>query len=172
MSSPFIGEVRLVGFNFAPLNWAYCNGQQIAISQNDALFNLIGTTYGGDGQQTFNLPNLMGRVPVHQGSNGVTGYAMGQIGGAEAVTINGNQYPAHAHTLSASPNIGGSTSPSKNVLGPLNNAFSAVPPTGAAAMNSAVLTEFPGGNSPHENRQPYVAMNWVVALYGIYPTQN
>src|SRR5271168_3780724 len=104
MSNPFVGEVRLVGFNFAPQGWAFCNGAVLPISENDTLFNLIGTTYGGDGQSTFSLPDLRGRTPIHQGSSGASTYTIGALGGVEQVTVSINQYPTHTHAWLASQN--------------------------------------------------------------------
>jgi microcystin-dependent protein len=168
---PFIGEVRLVGFNFAPVDWAICNGQVLAISQNSTLFQLIGTTYGGDGQTTFNLPDLQGRTPIHQGSNGVTNYVIGQTGGVEQVTLNVNQYPAHSHTLYGSGSTsGGVNNPAGNVPGELANVYSAGTPAGT--MGSSTLSPAAGGNLPHDNLQPYLVLNWIIALYGVYPTQG
>jgi microcystin-dependent protein len=170
MSQAYIGEVRLVGFNFAPQNWAHCNGQQLPISQNNPLFTLIGTTYGGDGTSNFNLPNLQGRIPIHQGSNGVTNYVMGQLGGAETVTIGMTQYPAHNHLLAGSNTAGGSGSPVGNVAGTVPAVYTAAAPS--TPMNGNVLGPSGGGNQPHENRQPYLVLNWIINLYGIFPTQN
>jgi microcystin-dependent protein len=173
MSSPYIGEVRLVGFNFAPLDWSFCNGQLLSISENSTLFTLIGTTYGGDGQSTFGLPDLRGRVPVHQGSlPGGGTYVIGQVSGVENVTINFNSYPNHSHALSASSNPGTSSSPNGNVAGTLANSYSAATPTASLAMNAQVLAAAAGSNQPHENLQPYVVLNWVIALYGVYPSQS
>lgn len=170
MSQPYIGEVRLVGFNFAPYGWSICNGQTISIADNSALFQLIGTTYGGDGQNTFLLPNLQGRIPIHQGSNGSNTYVPGQLGGVESVTLLMNNFPAHNHTLSAVSTAGGSNSPTSNVAATLANVYVTEAPT--AAMNAAAIGPSGGGNQPHDNTQPYVALNWVIALYGIFPSQG
>lgn len=170
MSQAYIGEVRLVGFNFPPVGWAQCAGQLIAISENSALFNLIGTTYGGNGQTNFGLPNLQGRIPIHQGSNGTTNYVYGQMGGAETVTIGIGQYPMHNHLLYGSSSSGGANSPIDNVVAAVQDAYSG-PPLGAA-MNTGVLAMSGGGNQAHENRQPYLAINWIISLYGIYPTPS
>ncbi|MGO9775075.1 MAG: phage tail protein [Terracidiphilus sp.] len=170
MSTCFIGEVRLVGFNFAPLDWSFCNGQLVSISSNETLYNLIGTTYGGDGQSTFGLPNLQGRIPIHYGSNGVSTYIIGQSGGVESVTISANQYPAHTHSLIASKNTTGSNTATGNVV---NSGLTAYTPDAPnSAMLAAQVGTNGGGNQPHSNLQPYLALNWVIALYGIYPTQN
>ena len=173
MSNQYVGEVRLVGFNFAPVTWAKCDGTIVAISQNDTLFNLIGTTYGGDGQSTFALPNLQGRIPVHQGTSNIgSTYVMGQLGGVENVTITSSTYPTHNHTLSASANQGGPMSPASNVLGQLTNAYSNQAPSSANVMNNAVLGNSPGSSLPHDNLQPYLVLNWIIALYGIYPSRS
>jgi microcystin-dependent protein len=173
MSEAYIGEIRLVGFNFPPVGWASCSGQLLSISDNPALFNLIGTTYGGNGQTTFGLPNLMGRIPVHQGSNGTTNYVLGQIGGAESVTIGIAQYPSHNHLLLASANPGSSPSPSGNTVGDFANVYRTVgPSTPPPPMNSNVLGLSGGGNQPHENRQPYLVINWIISLSGVFPSPN
>jgi microcystin-dependent protein len=170
MSQPYIGEVRLVGFNFAPYGWSICNGQTLSIAENPALFQLIGTTFGGDGQNTFVLPNLQGRIPIHQGFNGSNSYVPGQVGGVESVTILMGQFPSHSHALSAFNTPGASNSPSKNVVAQLANAYSNGAPT--KAMNGAVLGPSGGGNQPHDNLQPYLALNWVIALNGVFPSPN
>jgi microcystin-dependent protein len=169
MSQPYVGEVRLVGFNFAPVGWAFCAGQVVPISENSTLFQLIGTTYGGDGQQTFSLPDLRGRTPIHQGSNGVNNYAIGQTGGVETVTLNLNQYPLHNHPLMSSSNNGSLNSPTNNVVGGLA-IYAAVTP--ATAMNSNMVGMSGGGNQPHDNRQPYQVLNWIISLFGVYPTPS
>jgi len=169
MSTAYVGEVRLVGFNFAPVGWALCNGQLISISQNTTLFNLIGTTYGGDGQSTFALPNLQGRVPIHQGSSGGSNYAIGQTGGLETVTLNVSQYPSHNHALLSSSNSGGVNNPANDTVGSGLKAYSAAPP--ATPMNSAMLG-IAGGGQPHDNLQPFLALNWIISLFGVYPSQG
>jgi microcystin-dependent protein len=169
MSTPYVGEVRLVGFNFAPIDWSLCNGQLIPISQNETLYNLIGTTYGGDGQSTFGLPNLQSRIPIHSGSNGANTYVIGQTGGVETVTLNINQYPSHTHSLMASTNSTGSSTPTSNVVNGGLTAYTADTP--ATPMLAAMVGNS-GGNQPHNNLQPYLAMNWIIALYGVYPSQN
>jgi len=171
MSTSFVGEVRLVGFNFAPFGWNFCNGALVPISQNETLFNLIGTTYGGDGQQTFGLPNLQGRTAVHQGplAGGGT-YVIGQSGGVESVTIVSSSYPQHTHSLFASGNQGGSNSPGNNVMAKFNNVYETATP--ANAMLPATVGSSGGGNQPHNNLQPYQVLNWIISLYGIYPSPN
>lgn len=173
MSTAFVGEVRLVGFNFAPSGWSICQGQTLAISSNETLFALIGTTYGGDGQSTFNLPNLAGRIPIHQGTDGAgNSYVLGQIGGFESVTLNSNQLPAHTHTIMASGNSTGAVSnPANNVVATGVKMFTqTTAPTDA--MNPAMVSVAQGGNQPHENLQPFLVLNWVISLFGIFPSQN
>jgi len=164
MSSPYIGEIRLVPYNFAPVGWAFCNGQLLAIADNDALFNLIGTTYGGDGQTTFELPDLQGRVPIHQTSN----YAIGQLGGTESVTLTTQQIPAHNHMVATSAS-GNSPSPAGH--------YPAVAPVAAYgttfAKNMAANSIGSGGGSqPHDNRQPSLTLNFIISLFGIFPSQT
>jgi microcystin-dependent protein len=170
MSQAYLGEVRLVGFSFAPLGWFQCAGQSLAISQYSTLYSLIGTTYGGNGTTVFNLPDLQGRIPLHQGSNGVTNYTIGQKGGVENVTVALNQYPGHNHVFSSSSSGGGSGSPAGNVAGSVSNVYTAAAPS--VAMNAAALGPAAGSSQPHENRQPYQVINWVICWSGIFPTQN
>lgn len=177
MAQPFIGEIRMFGGNFAPQGWNFCDGTQLAISQYSALFTLIGTTYGGDGQTNFNLPDLRSRVPVHQGTAAAGGtYVIGQQGGVENVTLATAQLPAHTHAVQA---IATGTT---NV--PAGNAF----PAGVASSQSGSVMYGPattsptslapatvsstGGNQPHGNIQPYTAISYIIALEGIFPSQN
>jgi microcystin-dependent protein len=169
MSQPYVGQVLLVGFNFAPVDWATCNGALLSISENSTLFNLIGTTYGGDGQTTFGLPDLRGRIPIHQGSNGVSTYVMGATGGVENVTISINQFPTHTHSLLGSAAAGSSGTPTNNVLGGVS-AYTTMAPS--IAMNNSMIGSSGGGNLPHSNLQPFLVLNWVIALYGVYPSQS
>lgn len=170
MSSPYVGELRLVGFNFAPVNWSSCNGQLIAISQNETLYNLIGTTYGGDGQATFALPNLQSRTAIHQGTPlGGPTYVIGQLAGEEYVTLTTQQMPSHNHAFYASSNDSQqSNAVSNNVLSGGVEIYANKNPT---ANMAATMLAFSGGNQPHNNLQPYLALNWIISLYGIYPTQ-
>ena len=169
MSQPFIGQLLLVGFNFAPAGWATCNGAIISIAENSTLFALIGTTYGGNGQTTYNLPDLRGRIPIHQGSNGVSTYVIGQTGGVENVTITVNQYPSHTHSLQGSSTAGSTSIPTNNVLGAVSAYTTETP---SIAMNNATIGFSGGGNQPHNNLQPYLALNWVISLFGVFPSQN
>lgn len=165
--TPFIGEIRLFAGNFAPVDWVFCDGQLLAISENDALFNLIGTTYGGDGQTTFAVPDLRGRAPVHVG----TGFALGQMGGVETVTLTTSQMPAHTHAAGASSLNGVSDDPTGRV--PARNA-AGVPRYGTTADTTlaagALLSS--GGSQPHSNMQPYVGINYIISLFGVFPSQT
>lgn len=173
MSTPFVGEVRLVGFNFAPVGWQTCAGQFLAISSNDALYALIGTTYGGDGVNTFALPNLQGRVTVHQGQGlGLSSYVMGQLGGVEQVTITSQTYPSHSHPLLGSSNAGTLNTPPGNTLGGDQKIYDVKP--GTVPLSNSTVSQAGGTNGPlpHENRQPYLVLNWIIALNGIFPSQG
>lgn len=165
MSTPFLGEIRIVSFNFPPKGWAFCNGQLLPINQNQALFSLLGTTYGGDGRQTFGLPNLQGRVPFHMG-NGLT---LGEAGGETAHTLNISELPAHNHVPVGSSNAASAASPAGNVWASLTNGGYLATPN--AAMNPASILPI-GGNQPHENMSPYLTLNFCIALQGIFPSQN
>jgi microcystin-dependent protein len=171
MSSPFAGECRLVGFNYAPVGWAMCQGQLVPISENDVLFNLLGTTYGGDGQQTFGLPDLQGRVPIHQGSNLGVSFVPGQKAGVENVTLTTQQIPIHNHPLTASGVNGNSNFVQGNLLAGNPTQVYVSVPAPLRAMNGNAIT-FVGGSQPHTNLQPYLTMNWVIALFGIFPSQT
>ena len=170
MSNPYIGEIRMFGGNFAPVGWALCQGQLMAISENDALFNLIGTTYGGDGQNTFGLPDLQGRLPLHQGS----GFVIGQAAGVESVTLTTTQIPQHGHGMLGSNDQGSSNAPGNAVLGSTPAAAQAFPygtDSPLAAIDPSSIQPS-GGSQPHDNFQPYLCINFIIALYGVYPTQN
>jgi microcystin-dependent protein len=171
MSSPYIGEIRMFGGNFAPVGWATCSGQTIPISENDTLFNLIGTTYGGDGQETFALPNLAGRAPVHMGAarSGTT-YTLGESGGVTSVTLTAQQTPLHTHALVADNNAANTnqTDPTNHFYGsPAAKQIYA--PAGSSVSPMMVLSTA-GGSQPHDNLQPYLAITYIISLYGIYPS--
>jgi microcystin-dependent protein len=174
MGEPYVGEIRMFGGSFAPAGWAMCNGATLAISENDTLFNLIGTTYGGDGQETFNLPDLQGRAPVHMGQGpGISqNYVIGEKAGVESVTLTTNQIPIHTHSFVASSDAGQSAQP--------QNALFALLPTGnlytqpqqpAVNLNSNMLSAA-GGSQPHDNIQPYLCITFIISLFGVYPTQS
>jgi microcystin-dependent protein len=166
VSEPFLGEIKIVSFNFAPKGWALCNGQLLPINQNQALFSLFGTTYGGDGRVNFALPNLRGRVPIHVGG----GFVQGELLGEEVHTLTISEMPTHPHVAN------GSTTPAETntatnaaYLGLVNNAYTG--PANLVAMAPGEISNT-GGSQAHENRQPYLVLNFVVALQGIFPSQN
>ena len=170
MSEPYVGEVRMVGFNFAPVGWALCNGQLMSISQNEALFQLIGTTYGGDGQTTFSLPNLQGRIPFHQGSSGGNTTTLGQQAGSETVTLTKNQLPAHTHSLNANSQAGTQTTPANGLWAQSTlGQFSTETPGHTMDPSTIALS---GGSQSHDNMPPFLVINFIIALYGIFPSQN
>lgn len=171
MSQPYIGEIRMFGGNFAPAGWALCDGQLLPISQNNALFNLIGTTYGGDGQTTFGLPDLRGRMPIHQGTNSSgNSYVIGQSGGAEQVTLTVLQIPTHSHPAAAQSGNGTQAVPDNGVWAQSSlNQYSAN--NANSNMNPASIGPT-GGSQPHENRMPYLAVNFIISLFGIFPSQG
>ena len=173
MSQPYVGQVLCVGFNFAPVGWALCDGSLLSISQNSVLFNLIGTTYGGDGVNTFALPDLRGRTPVGTGQlSGGGNYVIGQTGGAEIVTVTLSQYPNHRHPLEATTATGNANTPAGGFLAGSQNIYTTNAPQAADALNSSAVSMSAGGNQPHENRQPYLTCNWIISLFGVYPSQN
>lgn len=162
----------MFGGNFAPLDWALCNGQLMSIAENSTLFTLIGTTYGGDGQQTFGLPDLRGRVPVHQGSGaGLSPTVMGQLGGVESVTLISNQLPSHGHTAQVSSAPGAQPGPAGNLLAASADIALYTGSAPNVALNAATVASS-GGNQPHENRQPLLCVNFIISLFGIFPSQN
>lgn len=167
MSEAYVGEIRMFAGNFAPVGWALCQGQLLPIAENAALFQLIGTTYGGDGQNTFALPNLASRLPVHLGP----GFALGQAGGEEAVTLTTQQVPTHAHPVTAGTAAGSQASPAGNVLA--GSATVALYNGNAPNASLAPQTVQPaGGSRPHDNMQPFLAINFIISLSGVFPSQN
>jgi microcystin-dependent protein len=181
MADPYIGEIRIFAGNFAPANWAFCNGQLLSIAQNTALFSILGTTYGGDGQATFGVPDLRGRGPVHQGQGpGLTNRVIGELEGTEAVTLITLQMPVHNHSAAVTVNSSAradTSSPAGAVFADtsgLSNDYAAAP-DGSTVMNTGmeVLTDgIAGGSLPHENIQPYLCINFIIALQGIFPARN
>jgi microcystin-dependent protein len=171
MAEPFVGEIRVVGFPFAPVGWELCNGKLLLIDEYATLYTLIGTTYGGDGMQTFGLPNLQGRVPIHIGSGGGGTYPLGANGGSESVTLTAGQLASHNHSIAAQSNSSAGGLPV-----PTGNYFSAStqPQFGPLAQGSttATLLTAIGGGQPHDNIQPYQCVNYIISLNGIFPSQT
>jgi microcystin-dependent protein len=171
VSEPFIAEIRIFAGTFAPRGWAYCDGQLLQISQNTALFSLVGTTYGGDGRVTFGLPDLRGRAPMHVGTGpGLTNRRLGERGGIEMVTLNAAQLPAHTHTVNVSTSENTSPIPDDHAWGvsELGDAYRSSPDV---SMSPQALTNA-GGGQPHRNMQPYIVLSFIIALVGIYPSRN
>ena len=167
MAQPYVGEVRMFAGNFAPAGWMFCEGQLLPISEYETLFNLIGTTYGGDGQSTFALPDLRGRLPVHFGN----GFTLAETGGVEAVTLTVQQMPSHSHAFLASSSFSTAVTASGKVLGQnqaikLYNSAAPNTPMAPGAAGSA------GGNQPHDNLQPYLCVDFIISLFGIFPTPS
>lgn len=174
MSEPFIAEIRIFAGNFAPRGWAFCNGQLLPIAQNTALFSLIGTTYGGDGRTTTALPDLEGRAPMHPGSGpGLTSRRLGERGGTETVALSGAQLPSHTHTLRAADINGATATPDNNSLSRSTggNAYQTDSSNNLVPMNQGILGNV-GSNQPHNTQQPYLAINFIIALAGLYPSRS
>jgi microcystin-dependent protein len=166
MAEPFMGEIRAMSFNFPPKGWALCNGQLLPINQNQPLFSLLGTRFGGNGQTNFALPDLRGRVPMHEGN----GHALGERGGASSHTLTLNELPAHTHFVNASSvATGGNAVPTGRYLGGANNAYHAA---GASSTLIADTISMRGGSQPHENRQPFSVISYCIALQGVFPAQS
>ena len=163
MATPFLGEIKMISFNFPPKGWAFCNGQLLAIQQNQALFAILGTTYGGNGQTTFALPNLQGRVPVHVGS----GVVLGEQGGAQTVTLNINQI-GHGHAVNASAAANTNTAAGNFPANAATNIYG----SGTDTVMAPGIVNNVGGSQPHNNLQPYLVINFVIALQGIFPSRN
>jgi microcystin-dependent protein len=174
MGTPYVGEIRMFAGNFPPAGYRFCQGQQESIAENPTLFNLIGTTYGGDGQTYFNLPNLQSRVPVHMGTSASLGnYTIGELAGTETVTLQLSQIPSHNHSVNAT-NAGQQVAPSPSTMpavatpSPNRNVYG---PAGTAPVTMANgMIGVSGGNQPHNNIQPVLAINFIISLYGIYPS--
>ena len=166
MSAPFLSELKIIAFNFPPKGWAFCNGQLMQISQNQALFSLLGTTYGGDGRQTYGLPNLQGRVPMHMGNR----HTLGERGGEENHTLTASEMPSHTH----SANVVASTGDTPIAAGhfPANSGSVTVyaPPPATTALHPSTISGV--GGQPHENREPFLTLNFCIALQGIFPSRN
>lgn len=168
MAQPYVGEIRMFAGNFAPAGWMFCEGQLLPISENETLFQLIGTTYGGDGQSTFALPDLRGRIPIHQGN----GFMLAETGGAEEITLTVNQIPAHGHAMLASNNLATGSAPSANVL-PGRAQAATITPYGTDSPPSTLSAQTvggTGGSQPHTNMQPYLCVSFIISLFGIFPS--
>jgi len=168
MAQPYVGEIRMFGGNFAPAGWMLCEGQLLPISENEVLFQLIGTTYGGDGQSTFALPDLRGRVPIHQGSN-LGNFSIGEVSGVETVTLTVQQIPVHSHGMMASKDVANQLAPQNAVTG---QAAAKIYRAGTPSLtlNPQAVTTV-GGTQPHTNMQPYLCVNFIISLFGIFPSQ-
>ena len=167
MSEPFIGEVKMISWNYPPKGWAFCNGQLMAINQNQALFSLFGTMYGGDGRVTFALPNLQGRVPIHMGG----GHNQGEVGGEQAHTLTKNEMPAHLHFVTVDTDPGTASPTGSSRYAASTSVALYAPPNNLTAMDPNVIGNI-GGSQPHQNMQPYLCINFIVALVGIFPSRN
>lgn len=165
MAQPYIGEIRMFAGNFPPAGWSFCEGQLLPISENETLFQLIGTTYGGDGQETFALPDLRGRVPLHQGN----GFNLAQPGGVETVTLTGQQMPVHSHPMVTSTNTAASPTPTNAVIGKSTQVDAFINSQPGDQLSSSAIS-FAGGNLPHENMQPYLCVDFIISLFGIFPS--
>src|SRR5207249_148912 len=167
MAQPYVGEIRMFAVNFAPAGWMFCEGQLLPISENETLFNLLGTTYGGDGQSTFALPDLRGRLPLHWGD----GFILAETGGAEEITLTVNQIPAHSHAFLGSGDIANSPNPGASVVarsGQVNMFINA----NATVATSPQFLSSVGGSQPHTNFQPYLCVDFIISLFGIFPSQT
>jgi len=171
MSEPFIAEIRIFAGNFAPRSWAFCNGQLLPVSQNTALFSLIGTTYGGDGRTTTALPDLQGRTPMHPGRGpGLTSRRLGQRGGVETVTLTEAQMPNHNHTMTATAEGGDRADPADKYLASESNIYA--PDNNTLQSMAEQSLPHTGGSQPHNNMQPFIAINYIIALQGLYPSRG
>lgn len=165
MAQPYVGEIRMFAGNFAPAGWMMCDGQLLPISENETLFQLIGTTYGGDGESTFALPNLQSRVPIHQGN----GFILAETGGAEEITLTVNQIPAHSHPFLATLNPGATTNPQPNLTANSPNVGLYIEDVPTVNMSAQAISAV-GGSQPHTNLQPYLCINFIISLFGIFPS--
>jgi len=175
MAQPFVGEIQMFGGNFAPAGWMLCEGQLLSISEYETLFQLIGTYYGGDGQSTFGLPDLRGRIPIHQGQGpGLSPRTLAESFGSESVTLNVNQIPPHNHSIQASPTVGNSTGSSNSTIaaGTIGRVYTNdVTPANLGDTNAGTIA-IAGGSQPHNNMMPYLCINFIISLYGIFPSQS
>ncbi len=167
MAQPYVGEIRMFAGNFSPAGWMFCEGQLLPISENETLFQLIGTTYGGDGESTFGLPDLRGRIPIHMGD----GYNLAESFGTESVTLTTSQIPAHSHAFLVSSNNGSVTNPSGNVLArnAATDGYTDDTSAGTVIMNNGSISAS-GGSQPHENMAPFICVSFIISLFGIFPS--
>ena len=172
MPEPFVGEIRMFAGNFAPNGWMFCEGQQLAIAENEVLFQLIGTTYGGDGEETFNLPNLASRIPIHMGAgpDGTT-YTIGEAAGTESVTLTTQQIPIHNHAYLASTAVANSNAPANQVIAQSTQRAVYFEATTTNNLAPSSITPV-GGSQPHENCQPFLCINFIISLFGVFPQQT
>lgn len=168
MSEPFLAEIRMMGFNFPPRGWAFCDGQILPINQNQSLYSLLGTTYGGDGRTSFALPDLRGRVPIHVGSDAGSTFTEGQKSGEEMHTLAANEMPQHRHGVDASANDGNNPIPADNTLAGFNNGFNG----GGSLVTLSTEVTHAGGSQAHNNMQPTMTVNYCIALQGLFPSRN
>jgi len=173
MAQPYVGEIRMFAGNFPPVGWLFCEGQQLSIAENEVLFQLIGTTYGGDGQETFNIPNLASRVPIHMGTgpDGTT-YQIGEMAGTEQETLTVQQIPNHTHPLTASTQPGNEVTPGGNVLAQTPLSITPYIQDAPSLQLNAGAIAPAGGSQPHENTQPFLVINFIISLFGIFPSQT
>jgi microcystin-dependent protein len=173
MAQPYVGEIRMFAGNFAPNGWMFCEGQTLPISENEVLFQLIGTTYGGDGEETFNLPNLASRVPLHMGTgpSGTT-YQLGEMAGTEQETLTTQQIPTHTHPMIAVAGNGTATNPGNSVLAGSASSLQPYLEDSASIQLNAQMAQPAGGSQPHENTQPFLCINFIISLFGVFPSQT
>jgi microcystin-dependent protein len=172
MSQPFVGEIRIFAGNFAPAGWAFCDGQLLSIAENDVLFQLIGTTYGGDGQETFALPDLRGRLPIHMGQGpGLSNRIIGEQGGTEVEALTVSQMPIHTHAAVLSSGAGSEASPAGNVLAASPNVRLYRPGAPTVSLHPGTVAPI-GGSQPHDNTMPFLCVNFIISLFGIFPSQT
>jgi microcystin-dependent protein len=169
MAQPYVGEIRMFAGNFNPSGWAFCNGALLPISENETLFQLIGTTYGGDGQETFALPNLQSRVPIHMGTFGGSSFIIGEMAGVESVTLTTQQIPLHNHAFVASQDQAGLTTPPNNILGQIPGGNVYIAETADTPLNAGSIGPA-GGSQPHDNMQPFLCISFIISLFGIFPS--
>jgi microcystin-dependent protein len=169
MAQPYVGEIRMFAGNFPPVGWMFCDGNQMPISENETLFQLIGTTYGGDGESTFNLPNLQSRIPIHMGTNAGITYQLAESAGTESETLTINQIPAHTHPLIASGEAGSTSNPAGAMIATGPTIYRPAPAVAPMAPGSISPQ---GGSQPHENMQPFLCINFIISLFGLFPSPN